>query len=109
MIRKVPPHASKPLAFTPPLSRTSAAHGFSTACGTGHYSRLLLSWGAASVIDVDVSPAMVAAAAREAQSFDPEIAKRLSFSVGDVASLGKRHDEGFDLAIGAWLLHFAGD
>ena len=29
------------------------------ACGTGYYSRLLLSWGASKVVGVDISPKMV--------------------------------------------------
>ncbi|KAK0622691.1 hypothetical protein B0T14DRAFT_494303 [Immersiella caudata] len=59
------------------------------ACGTGFFSRLLIEWGAASVVDVDPSPAMIEAAEREAQCLDPSIASCIEFRVGDAATLGK--------------------
>ena len=81
------------------------------ACGTGYYSRLLLEWGASSVVGVDLSPAMVAAAERSRESLAPEIAQQLSFRVGDAALIGKLDSsgEGFDVVVGAWLLNYAGD
>ncbi|KAK5654653.1 hypothetical protein OQA88_6976 [Cercophora sp. LCS_1] len=78
------------------------------ACGAGYYSRLLLEWGAASVVGVDISPAMVAAAQHEAQSLSPDTASRMSFRVGDAINVGKIDPKGFDLALGPWLLNYAG-
>lgn len=82
------------------------------ACGAGYYSRLLLEGGAASVVGVDISPAMIGAAKHASRLLAPELASRLEFRVGDAASVGKvdaEESKGFDLAIGAWLLNYAGD
>ncbi|KAK4450905.1 putative methyltransferase [Podospora aff. communis PSN243] len=82
------------------------------ACGTGFFTRLLLEWGAASVVGVDLSPAMISAAVSEARSLPPHTAQRMDFRVGDATTLGKIEDaagKGFDHAIGAWLLHYAAD
>jgi len=79
------------------------------ACGAGHYSRLLLEWGASSVIGVDISSAMIAVAERQRETSPEEIRKRLRFEVGDAATLGKVDgDAGFDLVTGMWLLNYAG-
>ena len=80
------------------------------ACGAGHYSRLLLEWGASSVIGVDVSPGMVAVAERQREMSPEDIRERLRFAVGDAATLGKvdDRDAGFDLVTGMWLLNYAG-
>ncbi|GAB1320002.1 Methyltransferase domain-containing protein [Madurella fahalii] len=84
------------------------------ACGTGYYSRLLLDWGATSVVGIDLSAAMIAAAEHEAaQSLDPSVRSRLRFQVGDAATLGRLEDTdsgaGFNLVVGAWLLNYARD
>jgi len=85
------------------------------ACGAGHYSRLLLEWGAASVVGVDISSTMIAVAERQQERLLPEaLRKRLRFEVGDAARLGKVDVEpngastGFDLVTGMWLLNYAG-
>lgn len=78
------------------------------ACGTGYYSRLALSWGASRVIGVDISPAMIAAAA--AQSQHPENDK-LTFVVGDCTQpldVPATSGTPFDIVLGAWLLNYAG-
>ena len=81
------------------------------ACGAGHYSRLLLEWGAASVVGVDISAGMIAVAEQQQRNDDHEVKKTqaLKFQVGDAATLGKvtDGDGGFDLVTGMWLLNYA--
>lgn len=107
---------------------TSADEGamvLDLACGTGYYSRLLLSWGAARVVGVDISSAMVAAAreAARAEGLASSDEGRLTFVVGDVSkplslspsssdpdAAGRGGDGGegkFDIVVGAWLLNYA--
>ncbi|KAK4446346.1 S-adenosyl-L-methionine-dependent methyltransferase [Podospora aff. communis PSN243] len=75
------------------------------ACGTGYYSRLLLTWGAASVVGVDISPAMISAAEAETS---PDIPKeKLNFEVGDATSLGVIDGGEFDLVTAVWLCPYA--
>ncbi|KAK0639812.1 S-adenosyl-L-methionine-dependent methyltransferase [Cercophora newfieldiana] len=83
------------------------ARALDLACGTGFFSRLLLTWGASSVLGIDLSPAMISVAQREASS----LSNRLSFLVSDATTLGYIDPTGpaFDHAIGAWLLHYAAD
>ena len=69
-------------------------------CGTGHYTRLLRDLGAASIIGVDASPAMVEAA----QQPDPGV----RYEVADAASW-RQPDEAVDLVSAAFLLNSAAD
>ncbi|KAK6369894.1 uncharacterized protein PV06_01760 [Exophiala oligosperma] len=78
------------------------------ACGTGYYSRLVLSWGASRVVGVDISSAMIEAA--RSQSED---SSRLTFLVGDCSrplslkNAWSEKEERFDIVLGAWLLNYA--
>lgn len=76
------------------------------ACGTGHITRALATWGAASVLGVDVSPAMIAAA-READCND----KSISYLVADASAAGLdfTHGHPFPLITAMWLLNYARD
>ena len=79
------------------------------ACGTGYYSRLLLSWGAEKVVGVDISPKMVEAAQASSQSQGIGD-DRLSFHVGDATRplpLAVTSQGPFDIVLGAWLLNYA--
>lgn len=75
-------------------------------CGAGHYSRLLLEWGAASIVGVNISSTMIAVAERQQETLPEAPRKRLRFEVGDAARLGKVDSEqngagtGFDLVTG---------
>ncbi|KAM7199018.1 methyltransferase type 11 [Rhypophila sp. PSN 637] len=99
-------------------SRNGTARVLDLACGTGHYSRnLVSSWGAASVVGVDISPAMVKSAkditstklGSQCQSLSESesLGHKIQFMVGDAISMGKLDDRGFDLAVGAWLLNYS--
>jgi SAM-dependent methyltransferase len=73
------------------------------ACGEGCYARTLREAGAARVLGVDVSPAMVALA-RESEAARP---LGIDYAVHDAAALP---DLGpFDLVVAAHLLHYARD
>ncbi|MGD9659530.1 MAG: class I SAM-dependent methyltransferase [Methylocystis sp.] len=73
------------------------------ACGTGHYSRLLKKLGAKSVLGVDVSPAMVAAA-QQAESENP---LGIVYKVSDAATITVFGS--FDVATAVFLFNYAKD
>ncbi|KAL8938930.1 MAG: hypothetical protein Q9211_002981 [Gyalolechia sp. 1 TL-2023] len=71
------------------------------ACGSGHYSRLLLSWGASQVCGVDISRGMIEAAKAAALS------DKVRFVVAD-CSIPTKFDGGpFDIVFGGWFLNYA--
>ncbi|OQU99025.1 Methyltransferase domain-containing protein [Cladophialophora immunda] len=78
------------------------------ACGTGFFTRHMLDWGAASVVGVDVSPAMVAVAEAETAK-QPEHAGKYRFMVADCSAPFSADGGGFDLVFAAWLLNYAPD
>jgi SAM-dependent methyltransferase len=71
------------------------------ACGEGFYSRLLSRGGAARVVGVDSSPAMIGLA-RAAERAEP---LGVEYQVGDVRELDV--GERFDLVVAAFLLNYA--
>jgi SAM-dependent methyltransferase len=71
------------------------------ACGTGFYSRLFKQWGAARIVGVDVSEAMIAAA-REAEGRDRLGIGYVVADAADMPVLGA-----FDVATATYLLHYA--
>ena len=72
------------------------------ACGYGFYAKTFLEWGAASVLGVDISKAMVDAA-QQIMVGEP----RISFEVADCA-LPVRYGGGpFDIVFASWLLNYA--
>ena len=78
------------------------------ACGSGHYSRRFLEWGAKSVLGVDISAGMV----EEARSRATELEvgnDRLSYLIADVSrDLDlSTHGGPFDVVTGTWLLNYA--
>jgi len=93
------------------LGDVTGLHVLDLACGTGYYSNLLLDWGAASVIGIDISSEMVRAA-KAALAQRPERADRLEYYAGDVSkpdllrSLGLS-DRKIDLVHGGWLLNYS--
>ena len=74
------------------------------ACGLGYYSRALLEWGAAEVVGIDISPAMVEGAKAEAAKSGEQ---RCSFAVGDASQPSELDGGPFDLVLGIWLLNYA--
>jgi SAM-dependent methyltransferase len=84
--------------LTGPLQGESA---LDLACGEGHYSRLLRSWGAGTVVGVDLSPSMIELARRQ------ETAQPLGirYHVQDVRSL--EMGQPFDLVFAAFLFNHA--
>lgn len=73
------------------------------ACGTGHYSRLLKQLGAASVLGVDLSPAMIAAA----QQAEGENPLGIVYKVSDAATMSVFGS--FDVATAVFLFNYAKD
>jgi SAM-dependent methyltransferase len=84
--------------LTGPLQGESA---LDLACGEGFYSRRLKSWGAGTVVGVDLSPSMIELARRQ------ETAQPLgiSYHVEDVRSLDLGQQ--FDLVFAAFLFNHA--
>ncbi len=83
---------------------TGPLHGESAldlACGEGYYSRLLRTWGAGTVVGVDLSPRMIELAHRQ------ETAQPLGirYQVHDV--LGLELGQQFDLVFAAFLFNHA--
>ncbi|KIX92873.1 uncharacterized protein Z520_11349 [Fonsecaea multimorphosa CBS 102226] len=97
------------------------------ACGTGFFTRHMLDWGAASVVGVDVSQAMVDIATSEMARQRPQHKGKYRFMVADCSAPFSAHahagegtegeeeeeeQEGggeFDLVFAAWLLNYAPD
>lgn len=90
------------------------------ACGTGYFTKFLLDWGAASVVGVDVSQAMVNLAKAEMKSAGPAYESKTKFMVADCSSPftvpaaaegggSAEEPEQFDLVFAAWLLNYAYD
>lgn len=72
------------------------------ACGYGFYAKIFLEWGAASVVGVDISEAMVDAAR---QNMGTEL--RASFEVADCAVHVRYNGGPFDSVFASWLLNYA--
>lgn len=80
------------------------------ASGTGFYSKHFLEWGAASVVGVELSPAMVDVA-RQRLNATPNAAKA-TFHVANGFEPKIYFPEGsagFDVAAGVWFLNYAKD
>jgi toxoflavin synthase len=71
------------------------------ACGAGFYSRLLKEWGAARVVGVDVSGAMIA----EARAIEARESAGIEYVQADAAALPVLG--AFDLVTAMYLLHYA--
>lgn len=83
----------------------SGAKVLDLACGTGYYSLALLEWGAASVVGVDISEAMVDGARSAAKTSNVE--EKSKFLVGDCSKPVMFEGGPFDLVVAAWLLNYA--
>ena len=70
-------------------------------CGDGTYSRALARRGAASVVGIDLSSAMVA----RAQEIEREAPLGISYQVGDAGDLGVVGT--FDLVVASYLFNYA--
>jgi SAM-dependent methyltransferase len=73
------------------------------ACGEGHYSRLLETWGAGTVVGVDLSPTMIELARRQ----EAEQPLGIRYHVQDVRTLDLGQQ--FDLVFAAFLFNHAHD
>jgi len=71
------------------------------ACGEGFYTRQIRKAGAATIIGIDLSPAMIALA-REEEERSP---LGCEYDVGDATKLAK--PEKYDVVFGAYLLNYA--
>lgn len=86
------------------------------ACGSGGYTFDLMQWGAASVFNVDLSPAMFDAAKEMAHrlmnagtipdNWD-SLLKNIKFQIGDCRQAVKYGDGPHDVVFAAWLLNYA--
>ncbi|POX42513.1 class I SAM-dependent methyltransferase [Streptomyces sp. Ru73] len=72
------------------------------ACGTGFYTRRIKALGAADVLGVDISPAMIDAA----RAIERERPAGVRYAVADVAAM-TLPDAPFDLVTAAYLLNYA--
>jgi SAM-dependent methyltransferase len=94
-------------AVLPYLRKIERPRVLDLACGTGYYSHKLLDWGAAYVLGIDLSKAMVEAA-RQTITKEQQQAGVLRFQSGDALTLGKVHEEElFDIITGIWLLNYS--
>ena len=71
------------------------------ACGTGIVTNNLASWGASSVLGIDISSVMVEAAKAST------ISDKVQFEVGDCFKPRMFGSGNYDLVVGAWLLNYA--
>ena len=71
------------------------------ACGTGIVTNNLASWGASTVLGIDISSVMVEAAKASATS------EKVQFEVGDCFNPRVFGSGNYDLVVGAWLLNYA--
>lgn len=76
------------------------------ACGSGFYTFDLLSWGATSVLAVDLSPEMISAAKERKIK---ENVENVEFRIADVTEPVIHSEEKFDVVFGAWPLEYARD
>ncbi|KAJ3481656.1 hypothetical protein NLG97_g7766 [Lecanicillium saksenae] len=96
-----------------PFLQNSNTRVLDLACGTGFYSHLLLSWGASSVVGVDLSPVMVEAATNRLS--ETLYADQAVFRCGNgfgrdpVKNLSGQEGEDFDIVTGVWFLNYAKD
>ncbi|MFI9050985.1 class I SAM-dependent methyltransferase [Streptomyces sp. NPDC053427] len=72
------------------------------ACGTGFYTRRIKELGAADVVGVDISPAMIDAA----RAIEERSPAGVRYETADVAEL-TLEDAPFDVAAAAYLLNYA--
>ncbi|KAI9659985.1 MAG: hypothetical protein M1821_001337 [Bathelium mastoideum] len=72
------------------------------ACGSGHYSRSFLKWGAKEVVAVDISRSMLQEARRLSGEND-----RIHFIEADCSKPVAFEGGPFDIVFGAWLLNYA--
>ncbi|KAL8897952.1 MAG: hypothetical protein Q9207_006948, partial [Kuettlingeria erythrocarpa] len=72
------------------------------ACGSGFYTHKFIEWGAASVVGVDISSAMLEQANRATSD-----ASKVKFIEQDCSKAQLIDGGNFDLVFGAWLLNYA--
>jgi SAM-dependent methyltransferase len=97
----VPTYAELPTVRRLLVGQIEGREVLDLACGTGYYSRKLKQWGAARVVGVDVSQAMIAEA-REAEAGEKA---GIEYVLADAATLPVL--DAFDLATAMYLLHYA--
>ncbi|KAL8711815.1 MAG: hypothetical protein Q9220_003759 [cf. Caloplaca sp. 1 TL-2023] len=71
------------------------------ACGSGHFSRQYVSWGASSVVGVDISKGQIA----DAKASSPT--DTFTFHVADCGKPTLYEGGPFDIVTGCWLLNYA--
>ncbi|MFE3864847.1 class I SAM-dependent methyltransferase [Streptomyces goshikiensis] len=89
--------------FLRELGPVDGARVLDLACGTGIFTRLLLSSGAHQVVGVDVSVPMIEAARGQQKAGDP----RIEYRVDDVATMAPLGE--FDVVTAVFLLNYAPD
>jgi len=89
------------------VGRVRARRVLDVGAGEERFTRLLAARGAASVVGVDLAPALVAAARRRARALPRQERQRVAYRAGDGARLGALADQSFDVVISylSWM-HF---
>lgn len=90
-------------------------HGTKTvldlACGTGFYSKLLLDWGAKSVVGVDISQAMLDVAESRLEASPHGSQSKFVLADGTApkkyTTVAGPEEEKFDIVTGVWFLNYA--
>ena len=77
------------------------------ACGLGYWSQLLVEKGAAHVVGVDISEAMLSAARETLRRLPGDLGSRAEFQAGDCSAPSQAEGGPFDLVIAGWLLNDA--
>ena len=76
------------------------------ACGSGFYTYDFLKWGARLVVGIDISPAMIEEARKQAPV---NLSSTVEFHLADCSKPISYPGGPFDLVFGAWLLNYAPD
>lgn len=97
------------LAATNPTTSIKGRKVLDLACGAGHFTAKLASWGAESVTGLDISEGMLEAARTDAKKRGISEDK-LKYIQGDASNVDIRiQGAPFDIVSSAWLLNYASD
>jgi toxoflavin synthase len=97
----------EPLSMAKVLGRVGGLNCLDMACGLGRGCRLLVAQGAAHVVGIDISEAMVKSAREAFANQDDHSTAKIDFDVGDCSKPFSAPGGPFDVIIGMWFLNYA--